>query len=112
MSPLIGQPAQHPPLLRRRGASGEAQAGRRSARRCDCAKVGCAVSWCIWHAPTCFVRRAAAKQPQPPEPKPLTSTARARERCEHVSSGPGSAARECDAAGWLAWSHPAGARAT
>jgi hypothetical protein len=105
MSPLIGQPARYPPLLRRRGAGGEAQAGRRSARRCDCAKAGCAVSWCIRHAPTCFARRAAAKQAQPPKPRPLTSTARARERCEHVISGLGSAARRCDAAGWLAWSH-------
>jgi hypothetical protein len=56
MSPLIGQSAQHPPRLRRRGAGGKAQAGRRSARRCDCAKAGCAVSWCIRHAPTSFVR--------------------------------------------------------
>jgi hypothetical protein len=63
VSPLIGQPAQHPPLLRWRGAGGGVQAGRRSARPCDCAKAGCAVSWCIRHAPTCFVRRAAAKQP-------------------------------------------------
>jgi hypothetical protein len=52
MSPLIGQPAQHPSRLRRRGAGGEAQARRRSARRCDCAKTDCAVSWCIRHAPS------------------------------------------------------------
>jgi hypothetical protein len=106
MSPRIGQPAQHLSRLRRRGASREAQAGRRSARRCDCAKAGCAVSWCTTCGThpraLCEVRRAAAKQPQPPKPKPLTSTARARERCEHVSSGLGSAARGCDAAGWLA----------
>jgi hypothetical protein len=44
MSPLNGH-SRHPPRLRRRGASGGAQAGRRSARRCDCAKGGlCAVS--------------------------------------------------------------------
>jgi hypothetical protein len=39
MSRLIGH-SQHPPRLRRRGASGGAQAGRRNARRCDCAKGG------------------------------------------------------------------------
>jgi hypothetical protein len=55
MSPLIGQSAQHPPRLRRRGAGGKAQAGRRSGRRCDCAKAGFAVSWCIRHAPTCLL---------------------------------------------------------
>jgi hypothetical protein len=92
MSPLIGQPARHLPLLRRRGAGGEAQAGRRSARWCDCAKAGCAVSWCIRHAPTCLLGREeqpprSAEQPEPPKPKPLTSTAPAIERCERVSSG-------------------------
>jgi hypothetical protein len=43
MSPLIGRHAQHLPRLRRRGASREAQAGRRRARWCDCSEAGCAV---------------------------------------------------------------------
>jgi hypothetical protein len=61
MSPLIGH-SQHPP--RRRGANEGAQAGRRNARRCDCAKGGVCCQLMVHAARThlLWTRRAAAER--------------------------------------------------
>jgi hypothetical protein len=112
MTPLIGQP------LNIRGAyNGEAQAEKLSPRgaarggvavlRRAVLSAGASGTHARTHALHCLCKEQPRSSRSRQQPKPLTSVARARGRCGHVSSGMGSAARGCDAAGRLASSHPA-----